>query len=380
MISPTVSFGDLTRATSNTIISKFTLILSWINGAYFFGYQEKLLMDRRRFTKLSGLTLASMAAAPLIGKLGDLESVAAAATATSSIALGAYIANAPGDPTQLDAFSSTVGVTPSIVMWYQDWAHSTGFDTTGMNAVSARGAMPMITWEPFDYSMGVAQPNYSLAKIAGGAHDAYITQWAQGAKAYGKPFYLRFTHEMNGNWYPWGNGVNGNTTAQYISAWQHVRAIFTQVGVTNARWIWSPNVAGKGNRGGTASGAFSSFYPGDAYVDWIGMDGYNWGTSQSWSSWQTLATIYGSTYGTLSKMSTKPMMVAEMSSAEVGGSKSGWITTGLSSTILSSYPRIKAVVWFNENKETDWRVNSSASALSAYQQVAKSAPYQGKLT
>src|SRR4051812_16915710 len=108
-------------------------------------------MDRRRFLKLSGLALGATAATPFLGKLGGLQEVGAAApggkpaTSTSTIALGAYIANAPGDPTQLDAFTTLVGVAPSVVMWYQDWAHSTGFDRTGMNAVSARGLMPMIT-------------------------------------------------------------------------------------------------------------------------------------------------------------------------------------------------------------------------------------------
>ena len=335
------------------------------------------MMHRRTFMKFSGAALGS-ALGPLL--VSRLVGAASRPVTVRPIALGAYIANAPGDPTQLDAFSSLVGVPPAVVMWYQDWAHSTSFDTTGMTAVSSRGLMPMITWQPFDYSFGVSQPNYSLAKIADGTYDAYITQWAQGAKAYGKPFYLRFAHEMNGNWYPWGYGVNGNASGQYISAWKHVYALFQQVGITNARWVWSPNVAGRGKGGGTVSSSFSSFYPGDAYVDWVGMDGYNWGTSQSWSSWQTLSAVFGSTYGTLSKMTSKPMMIAETASAEAGGNKASWITTGLSSTVASSYPRIQAVIWFDENKETDWRVNSSPAALAAYSSVAKSTLYQGQLT
>ncbi len=335
------------------------------------------MMHRRTFMKLSGVALGS-ALSPLV--TARVLGARARPATVKPIALGASIANAPGDPTQLDAFSSLVGVTPSVVMWYQDWAHSTGFDTTGMATVSSRGLMPMITWQPFDYTLGVSQPNYSLAKIASGTYDAYITQWAQGAKAYGKPFYLRFAHEMNGDWYPWGYNVNGNARGQYIAAWQHVYTLFQQAGVTNARWVWSPNVAGKGKKGGTATSAFSAFYPGDAYVNWVGMDGYNWGTSQNWSSWQSLATVFGATYGTLSKMTTKPMMIAETASAEAGGNKASWITTGLSSTISSSYPRIQAVIWFDENKETDWRVNSSSAALTAYSSAAKSALYHGQLT
>ena len=332
-------------------------------------------MHRRTFLKLSGAALGS-ALLPLMD--ARIAAASPRPVAANTIALGAYIPGAPDDPTQIDAFTAAVGVSPAVVMWYQDWAHS-GFDSVGMGNASARGIMPMITWQPFDYTLGVGQPNYSLARIIGGAYDAYITQWAQAAKAYGKPFYLRFAHEMNGNWYPWGNGVNGNTSGQYIAAWRHVYALFQSAGATNARWVWSPNVAGKGKKGGTATSAFSSFYPGDAYVDWVAMDGFNWGTSQSWSSWQSLSTVFGATYGPLARMTTKPMMIAETASAEVGGNKADWIATGLSSTIPSSYPRIRAVIWFDENKETDWRINSSAAALAAYSGVAKSAAYQGRL-
>lgn len=260
-------------------------------------------------------------------------------------------------------------------MWYQDWAHAAPFDAAGMAAVSSRGAMPMVTWQPWDSGMGVRQPDYSLASIIGSTYDPYIAQWAQGAKAYGKPFYLRFAHEMNGIWYPWGDGVNGNTTGQYIAAWRHVQAIFRREGAMNARWVWSPNVAS-----GAAKSSFATFYPGDASIDWVGMDGYNWGTSQGWSTWQTLATVFGPTYGSLAKMTAKPMMIAETASAEEGGSKARWIAQGLANTIPASYPRIKAVIWFDEDKETNWRVDSSPTALAAYRLVAKSAAYQGKLT
>lgn len=332
-------------------------------------------MHRRTVMKLSGGALGSV----LISLIGArIAAASSRSSAGSTIALGAYIPGAPDDPTQIDTFTATVGVSPAVVMWYQDWEHS-GFDTAGMNNVSARGLMPMITWQPFDYTLGVSQPNYSLARIIDGTHDAYITQWAQVAAAYSKPFYLRFAHEMNGNWYPWGYGVNGNTSGQYIAAWRHVYTLFQQAGAVNIRWIWSPNVAGNGKKNGTATSAFSSLYPGDAYVHWVAMDGFNWGTSQSWSSWQSLSTIFGATYGPLARMTKKPMMIAETASAEVGGNKASWITTGLSSTIPSSFPRIQAVIWFDENKETDWRVNSTTTALAAYSSVAKSATYQGRL-
>lgn len=341
-------------------------------------------MRRRTFLQLSGSALG----ASLLPLVGFTTEAAAPGSGSSPItanatALGAYISGAPTDATQIDQFTALVGVAPAVVMWYQGWAAngSPAFNAAAMNAVVARNAMPMVTWEPWDYTAGVAQPAYSLQQIIAGVYDAYVHQWARNAAAWAKPLYLRFAQEMNGNWYPWCPGVNGNTPAQYIAAWRHLYAIFQQEGATNFRWVWSPNVGGtkNGHKGGSASAQYASMYPGDAYVQWVGMDGYNRGTSQSWSAWTDLATVISATYDSLAKLTGKPLMIAETASTELGGNKASWITKGLLTDVPSRFPRIRAVVWFDENKETDWRVNSSAASLAAYTPVAKSATYQGRL-
>ncbi len=211
------------------------------------------------------------------------------AQAASAVALGAYISGAPWDPAKIDEFSTTVGTPPSVVMWYQDWAHSgiKAFDPKKMNAVVSRGAMPMVTWEPWDYTKGINQSQFALKTIISGKHDRYIRQWARDAKTWGKPFYLRFAHEMNGNWNSWSPGVNGNTSSQYVSTWRRVHDIFRKEGATNVRWVWSPNVEYNG------STPFANVYPGDAYIHWVGIDGYNWGTSYPDKAWQDLAAVFG---------------------------------------------------------------------------------------
>ena len=75
-----------------------------------------------------------------------------------------------------------------------------------------------------------------------GTHDAYIREFAEDARDWGHPFFLRFNWEMNGNWFPWSEGVNGNQPGEYVAAWRHVHDIFTEVGATNATWVWCPNV------------------------------------------------------------------------------------------------------------------------------------------
>lgn len=310
----------------------------------------------------------------------SLASTPAVAQGETLVANGAYIHSAPQDPTQIDAFASLTGKQPSIVMWYQHWGDSAdeAFNTQWLNDVSTRGAMPIITWEPWNSQAGTKQPLYALKKIAAGYHDTYIKSWARGAKAYGRPFYLRFAYEMNGNWYPWCVGVNGNTSAHYVAAYRHVVEIFRQEGVTNVRFVWSPNIEYDG------STPLADLYPGDTYVDWVGMDGYNWGATEQWHTWQDLKEVFSATYDKLANSQggiapNKPLMIAETASTEVGGDKRAWIRQGFLTDLPTRFPKVQAVVWFNEDKETDWRVNSSASSLEAYKEVVANSYYQGRL-
>jgi hypothetical protein len=306
----------------------------------------------------------------------DLRSVPYESREPHPIALGAYIDGAPEDPAKIDEFANMVGKQPSVVMWYQDWATpgAKEFDRARMDEVVARGAMPIVTWEPADYTRGVDQPQYALETIIRGDHDAYVRSWAREAAAWGKPFYLRFAHEMNGTWYPWSAGVNGNTAAEYVAAWRRVHAIFEEEGATNVRWVWNPDVADP------SLPSYASLYPGDEYVDWVAIDAYNWGTSQpSGGIWQTFPEIFDDSHEQMDALTNKPMMVGETASAESGGDKAAWIQQTFLTDIPSSYPQVRTVIWFHSNKEADWRVNSSAASLEAYREVVASPLYQGRL-
>ena len=289
------------------------------------------------------------------------------------LALGAWIPGAPGDASRIDAFRALVGAAPAVVHWYQSWARFAEFPTASFDAVVTRGATPMLTWEPWDTSAGVTQPAYALRAIVAGDHDAYLQRWARAAVAWGQTLYLRFAHEMNGNWYPWSIGVNGNSAADYVAAWRHVVDIFRAEGATRVRWVWCPNVAY------TGSTPFSDAYPGDGYVDWLGLDGYNAGTSRPGSAWRSLRDVFAASHDALVALSPRPMMIAEVASAEEGGDKAAWIRAGLLTDLPAALPRVQAVVWFHENKEADWRVNSSSASLAAFAEVAASAAYGGRL-
>lgn len=242
-----------------------------------------------------------------------------------------------------------------------------------MNLVTQRGALPMITWVPQGPG-GPIQPQFALRTIISGEHDAYIHAFARSAAEWGKPFLLRPMHEMNGDWEAWSPGLNGNTTSEYIEAWRHLHRIFDSEGATNVRWVWSPNTYVE-----RTDIRFEDVYPGDAFVDWVGLDGYNHGTSVDWSSWHSFTEEFSSSYHALAHMTSKPMLIAETASCEQGGGKPEWIRSALLREIPTSFSRIRAVIWFNQNKECDWRIDSSRSTLDAVRAVSASGLYGGTL-
>jgi beta-mannanase len=320
-------------------------------------------------TICSPLNSRNIAAAPAVERSD---------AAQESVALGVYLAMLPWDPTALDHYSAQVGAAPKTVMLYVDWARAgtiggSDFPTASLDVIAAHGAMPLVTWEPWDPGAGAAQPAFADAAIAAGAHDGYIRAWAGAAKGYGRPLQLRLAHEMNTTSYPWGTGpgnANGNTPDEYVAMWRHVHDLFAAGGVTNVSWVWSPNTESEDGP------AYAQLYPGDEYVDWVGIDGYNGGTALPWGGWLSLAQIFDRSYAAITALTTKPLMLAELGSAEAGGDKAAWITQGFLSDLPARYPRVAAVVWYNWEKETNWRIDSSAAALAAWQAVAAAPRYR----
>jgi Glycosyl hydrolase family 26 len=291
------------------------------------------------------------------------------AVAGASIKLGVYSSaqgqvGAPEDAKWLDNYAQMVGRTPDIVMDYSNITDPLLTSTEVAN-LSQRGETPLVTWQL--YKSGWGGETISLQSVANGSYDSYLRKAAEAAKA--MPFneiLIRFAHEMNGDWYGW----SGNPTA-YVEAWRHVVSVFRSVGTTNVKFVWSPNVD-------NGSYPFASYFPGDSYVDYVGLDGYNWGTAGvGVNKWQSLTEVFKSSYEQLLGMSTKPVMITETSSSEVGGSKADWIRKGFLHTIPEQFPRIAAVIWFDRNQEEDWRIASSTSSLEAYRQVVSNSLYGG---
>lgn len=282
-------------------------------------------------------------------------------------------ADAPWDFRSVEQFEQNAGKQVSIIHWGQPWWHcysQCGYQyfasqRAQYDKVREHGAIPLVDWGSWDYAASnvVEQPRFSLRTIIHGEHDNYIRGWATQARDWGHPFFLRFNWEMNGNWFPWSEEVNGNQAGEFVLAWRHVHAIFEDVGADNVTWVWCPTTL----HGGAIP--LERLYPGDAYVDWTCMDGYNWGTHpEAPDRWRSFYTLFAPTYRRLLLLAPeKPIMIGEMASTEVGGSKVEWIEQALTHDLPYRFPAIRAVLWFNwEHNGMDWVIESSPEAQAAF--------------
>jgi Glycosyl hydrolase family 26/Fibronectin type III domain len=264
----------------------------------------------------------------------------------------------PGTQCPLPRFASDSGKSPSVEHWGMCWTCS--FDSGIANAVVARGDVPAIDW--------ANDSSASDADIAAGKYDAQVKTVASAMAAFGHPMFLLFDEEMNGTWYPYSPGVNGNTAASFVAMWRHLHDIFVQAGAKNVTWVWVPNVDPS-----NIFTSFASLYPGDSYVDWTGLNGYNWGSGGG-NTWMTFNQVFAPSYKALLSLApTKPVMIGEVASEETGGNKAAWITDMLTTQLPQNFPQIKAVLWFNwrvyeKSQYWNWEVESSSSAQSAFKQ------------
>jgi beta-mannanase len=263
----------------------------------------------------------------------------------------------------------------SIINMFNSWTSGTStngtvsFPTTAMNYIRGHGAIPLLSWQPQNSSLGTTQ-SFTLANIMNGVYDPYIGSWATAARNWGHPFFLRLAHEMNGNWYPWCAGVNGNTASQYVKMWRHVHDLFNGVGAMNVTWVWCVNTVF------STSTPIEQLYPGDNYVDWISVDGYN----RLANSWQDFSALAAATITQLTNIAPgKPVMVAETGcNQNTNYDKAQWFRNALTNYLPSVQPRIKAWVYFNSTNTSDgneWRIKVPTNAENGYREGIELAYY-----
>jgi mannan endo-1,4-beta-mannosidase len=292
------------------------------------------------------VVVASIAAAVAFG-VHDEE--AGGSTDTLSAAphgyLGVYVPGMPATEAGLTAFSSETGTRPNVAVYYSGWLEP--FKTGFAEQVTARGAVPLVQIDP---------EGISLAAIARGRYDSYLRSYAQAVRTLGHPVIISFGHEMNGDWYSWGNGKT--TPAHFVAAWRHIVDVFRGWGAFNVTWLWTINsLAG----GPGQAAAPAAWWPGASYVNWVGIDGYYYYPSESFH------TVFGTTLSVIRHFTNDPVLIPETGIAPTAGKAA--IIPRLFAGALSA--GVLGVVYFDAKGFRDWSLGGDPTALAAFGKAAQ---------
>ena len=262
---------------------------------------------------------------------------------------------AGSNPSTVADFENRVESNPDYLAYFVHWGNGGGALPAWLTGVATdKNRTLVLFWEASDYLIGgTNQPAYSYDRITAGDWDDYFVDFADQLRDYpGEVILIPFS-ELNGNWTPWSGTKNGNTAQKAVAAWRHVHGFVgdipgVQIGIAyNAASV--PNVAGN---------QIEDYYPGDAYVDIVGVDGFNDGPP-----WYTFEEIFVPPLNKLSRYG-KPMMIFSFASAE-GAGKAKWMTDGFYD-VMPRYPGLVGWVWFNQNKERNWLLWSDDDAFEVF--------------
>lgn len=204
--------------------------------------------------------------------------------------------------------------------------------------------------------------------ILNGQYDEYLRKYAAGLKDFGHPVLFRLNNEMNGDWCSYSSLYTSKDTELFKAVWRHTYDIFKAAGVDNAVWVWNPN---DDSFPGFQWNHALNYFPGEEYVDIIGLTGYNTGNYYPGEIWRDFDSIYRPLYAEYSQVFDYPFMITEFGCNSVGGDKNQWIRQMFTS--LPNYPRIKVIIWFNgtdldaQGKPARiYRLDESAATLEAF--------------
>jgi len=296
--------------------------------------------------------------------------------------LGLYTAQAPFSWAEHDQVAQTIGMQPDLAGYFQGW--DSPFRPDAVERAWTKGMLPMITWEsrPMEAGNGEPEePEYSLPRILDGAFDDYLRQYARDVAALGLPVAIRLNHEMNGSWYPWseqginGAQVNGNNRGDFVKVWRHVHGIFEAEGANaHAIWVWSPNIVNRLPKLNQPLEYTASLYPGDEYVDWVGLSGY-YRPPYDADQTPTFSWTFDASLDQLRAITDKPILLAEIGASESGGNKAAWVTDLFDALARPENSDVVGLAWFHHTVTTisegqrvtnDWRITSREDSQQAF--------------
>lgn len=252
---------------------------------------------------------------------------------------------------------------PDYIMFF--YAVDFDFPLPWVEAPAELGAATMVSLELWKWGKGKSQPSLLPAIIAG-EYDDSLRRWAISAKRFGQRILLRFGYEFNGDWFTWSLDPT-----RFVAAWRRAHDVFTDVGADNVEWVWAPNFESCPN---TPENNMHLYYPGDNYVDWVAVDGYNFGDHHDqWHHWQSFEEVFDKVLDAFEqRYPTKPVFISEFGCAPgAPGRQAQWIRDAHAA--LQHRPQVKAVLWFDLDKrrehEPNFKIDAEPESLRAFNET-----------
>lgn len=179
--------------------------------------------------------------------------------------------------------------------------------------------------------------------ILDGKYDAFLHDYAADVARFDHPVLFRPFNEMNGDWCNYSAYWTARDSSTYVELYRYIYDIFEEEGANDhTLWVWNPNEKSFPD---FCWNSADSYYPGDEYVDIVGLTGYNTGDYYDGEIWRSFDEIYAPLYAKTAPQYEQPLMITEFACSSYGGDKAAWTKNMFDR--LGDYPRIKAAVWWD---------------------------------
>ena len=227
------------------------------------------------------------------------------------------------DKVTTDAITEFVDLAKKNIVWAafsDNWMNNIHFPIDHVNTIAAQGVIPYIRFMPkTTFEENKVDPVYTLQKIIDGEYDADLNQWFVDAKNTNIPLLCEFGTEVNGSWFPWNGKYHGGgeTTGygdpnkadgpeRFVDAFRHIIDLSRDNGATNITWFFHLDDNGEPNDDWNK---FENYYPGDTYVDWIGVSAY--GQINKKDEYGSLEEKLDAIYSRMTALTDKPIAILE---------------------------------------------------------------------
>jgi len=264
------------------------------------------------------------------------------------------------------SYEKAAGKKVVWVYFSNNWYRSRAFPLAKAKWIRSSGAVPYIRLMLRDRPEQ-DRPNkiFTLARILKGDFDADIRSWARAARAFGSALIVEYGTEVNGRWFPWNGYWNGGGKTngygdptypdgpeRFRDAYRRIISFMRNEGAGNITWVFHLN---NSDWPAVPWNRFRNYYPGDAYVDWIGVSAYGALTPME-DEWPLFRAMMDEVYPKMKALTaSKPMAVLEFGATKGNrlGDQAAWAQKALTDLIGLRWPRIFGFSWWNEAWEND---------------------------